>query len=72
MNKMIIQNDTDITDLEALRMIIMVVKEGRISNKGNRKQYCFVTQVVMAENDYTIIADLNKKSDKFIIRKRYE
>ena len=64
-NKLIIDNRTDISDMEALRMVIEVVEMGRISNDG--KQYCYGTSIAKGSLDIMIWAYLNKKSDRFVI-----
>ena len=73
MNKLIIDNRTELTDLYALALICKVVESGRISNKG--KQYCYLTTAEIKNKKYKIWTDLNKKSDRFVIttqEKMYE
>lgn len=65
MNKLIIDNRTELTDLEALTLVSRVVNQGRISNDG--KQYCYGTGITLDGNQYLIWTDLNKKSDRFVI-----
>ena len=65
MNKLIINNQSDLDDLDALRLIELVVSEGRISNNG--KQYCYATIVKVGGIEYAVYTDLNKTSDKFTI-----
>lgn len=64
-NKLIIDNRTELSDLEAMELVKAVVKEGRISNNG--KQYCYGTTVQIDESLYGIWTDLNAKSDRFVI-----
>lgn len=66
-NKLIIQNDTNLSDLQALPYVIGVVGGGRISN--DNKQYCYGTRF---KNGIMVYTDLNKKSDRFVIRKEQE
>lgn len=65
MNKIIIDNKTELTDMETVILVRNVVQRGRISNKN--KQYCYGTQIALQGKNYMIYTDLNKKSDRFII-----
>jgi hypothetical protein len=65
MNKIIIDNRTELTDLETLCLVDIVIKQGRISNNG--KQYCYVTVIKVEGIKYAIYTYLNKKSDRFVI-----
>ena len=65
MNKLIIDNRTELTDLEAVTLISKVINQGRISNGG--KQYCYGTGITIEDKEYMIWTDLNKKSDRFVI-----
>lgn len=38
MGKVIIHNKSDLTDFQALNMVLVVMQKGRISNQG--KEYC--------------------------------
>jgi hypothetical protein len=64
-NKLIIDNRTDLSDFNALIAVINVVRDGRISNDG--KQYCYLTSMPINEKQYVVSTDLNKKSDRFVI-----
>jgi len=69
MSKIIIRNDSDLGDAEAIMLVAKVVSDGRISN--NDKQYCYVTQFTMnaadsdESNKFIVVTGLNKKSDTF-------
>lgn len=65
MNKLIINNQSDLDDLDALRLIELVVSEGRISNNG--KQYCRATIAKVGGVEYAVYTHMNKMSDKFTI-----
>ena len=65
MNKLIIENRTELTDLDAVRLVGKVIDTGRVSNDG--KQYCYGTGVHFEGKDYMIHTDLNKRSDRFVI-----
>jgi hypothetical protein len=67
MNKIIIDNRTELTDLESTTLVCRVIELGRISN--NDKQYCYGTSVTIGEVNYMVWTDLNKKSDRFVITK---
>lgn len=68
MSKIIIQNDSSISDSEAILRVFSVIQEGRISASRYGAQYCFATRF----KDCMVISDKNKKSDRFIIRDNYE
>lgn len=65
MNKLIIDNRTELTDLEAVTLVSRVIAQGRISNNG--EQYCYGTRITIEDKEYMIWTDLNKKSDRFVI-----
>lgn len=65
MNKLIIDNRTDLSDLDAVKLVSKVIKTGRISNSG--RQYCYGTVITVKSKEYMIWTDINKKSDKFVI-----
>jgi len=65
MNKFIIDNRTDLSDMDAIRAVQKVIAMGRISNNG--KQYCHVSVVRLNNKEYNVYSLLNKKSDRFVI-----
>ena len=65
MNKLIIDNKTELTDLEAVRLVESVITQGRISNDG--KQYCYGTTFTYKQKSFVVWTDKNKKSDRFVI-----
>jgi hypothetical protein len=65
MNKLIIDNRTELTDFEAVVLVSRIIKRGRISNNG--KQYCLGTGITIEDREYMVWTDLNKKSDRFVI-----
>jgi len=65
MNKLIIDNKTELTDLDAITLVKTVISEGRISNNG--KQYCYGTEITIKNKKYMVWTYLNKKSDRFVI-----
>jgi len=63
MGKLIIENRTDMPDLEAMWYVMEVMRDGRVSNDG--KQYCYAT--VWKHSKIVVYTDLNKKSDRFVV-----
>jgi type VI protein secretion system component Hcp len=62
MGKLIIENRSKVSDIEALQAVQMVMESGRISNQG--KQYCYFSTTL---NNLGIASFLNKKSDRFVV-----
>ena len=69
MNKFIIDNRTELSDLEIFSMIFQVIEAGKLSNED--KQYAYLTTFYDSAKaeEYHIVCQLNKKSEKFIIYK---
>ena len=67
MSKIIIHNDTDMSDIEAMWYILEVLREGRVSNFG--KQDCYATRW---SDGTVVLAGLNKNSDRFVVYKESE
>ena len=65
MNRIIINNKTELDDARALHLVSHVIKMGRISK--NDKQYCYATLFNLDEGEFGVITRLNKKSDSFTI-----
>ena len=65
MGKVIIDNQSDLSDIEAMDMVATVMTGGRVSNDG--KQYCYATTFTVDHERYAVYTDLNKKSDKFLL-----
>ena len=63
MSKIIIKNQTEISDIDVLTLIQRVIKNGRISN--NNKQYCYLTSFSIDNKEYHVVTDLRKCSDVF-------
>jgi len=63
--KIIITNDTNLSDAEALSRVLRIVQDGRVSADGSR--YCFLT---LWNDDVVIYADLTRTgTDTFCIKK---
>jgi hypothetical protein len=67
MAKIIIDNRSDLTDLESIKIVYDVIRCGRISN--DNKQYCYMSIFMLDGSRYQVSTDLNKKSDRFVITK---
>lgn len=69
MNKFIIDNRTELSDLEIFSMLLQVIKAGKLSNKD--RQYAYLTTFYdhTKTEEYHIVSQLNEKSEKFIIHK---
>ena len=66
MEKIIIENRTDMLMRDAIYYVKHVISQGRISESAGKKQYCFVT----TWKDGTVVyAHKNKGSDRFVISK---
>lgn len=62
MNKIIINNKTKLNDEEALKLVLLVIAEGRIS--GNGKCYCYATSF---KNSKVVVYAEKRKNDIFTI-----
>jgi len=68
MSKIIIENRSDLTDIDVIDVVKSLIAIGRVSNNG--KQYCYLSTFVRPNGgNYQISTDLNKKSDRFLIVK---
>ena len=71
MSKIIVENRSKtLDDIDAFRLVLKVIKGGRVSN--DNKQYCYLTSFNygVACQNYMVATDLNKKSDRFIVYDR--
>lgn len=64
MGRIIIDNRTDMPDVEAFAYVERVMKDGRISNYDT--QYCYAT--TWSDGVY-VLSRLNKCSDSFVVGK---
>jgi hypothetical protein len=64
MEKLIIENRSNLSMEDALIRVKHVVSDGKISKTGKGKQYCFMT--TWSDGTY-VCADKNKKSDRLIV-----
>lgn len=66
-DKLILENKTELPMVDFLTLAIDVIKMGRISN--DEKQFCYLTSYNIEGEEYHIVSDLNKKSDKLTLYK---
>lgn len=64
-NRIIVENRSDLDDIEALLAVQTVMNGGRISNDG--KQYCYYSVMTIDDKRIGVATDLNKRSDRFIV-----
>jgi hypothetical protein len=62
-SKIIIQNDSSRSDIQALQYVISVIRPGRISDDG--KAYPFANTFL---DGVVVYATRNYKSDKFVVQ----
>ena len=65
MSKIIIDNRSDISDIEAIILVEDVISDGRVSDAG--KSYCFVSVFTKGKEKTAVYARRNKESDTFIV-----
>lgn len=67
MGRIIINNESQATDFQAMDLVRRVMDQGRISNFD--KQYSYATAFNVEDNaghhEYIVISSLNEKSDSF-------
>ncbi len=65
MSRVIIQNDSKQSDYNALRAVLDVVVDGRLSDNG--KCYCYIT--TFPKRELLVAADVTRTgTDKFIVQ----
>jgi hypothetical protein len=63
MGRIIINNKSDLPDVDVVYLVARIINNGRVSNNG--KQYCYLA--THQDDKYHIVSDLRKRSDSFII-----
>ena len=71
MNRIIINNRTELTDIQAMEYVLGVIKMGRISGM-TENQYCYLTSFKKEGIEYHVVTDLRKKSDSFTLYKLHQ
>lgn len=59
----------NISDEIAIELVGAVIRQGRISKKGDKMYYCWATQITYRDEDYTVYVRDNRKSDCFVVTK---
>jgi hypothetical protein len=67
LSKIIIENRSKMSDEEAMLRVMEVVKIGRISGTGDKKQYCYHTRFACGFGFCAVSAFKNKASDRFVV-----
>ena len=67
MNRIIINNESDLSDMQSLELIKIVIASGRVSN--DNKQYCCLTEINRLGSVYKVWTSLLKSGDSFTIVK---
>ena len=65
MGKLIIKNNSSLSDRDAMRVVGRVIEEGRLSDNG--KSYCYLSIYNLKPNKIAVLARLNKNSDTLVL-----
>ena len=65
MGKLIIKNNSSLSDRDAMRVVGKVIEEGRVSDNG--KSYCYLSIYNLKPNKIAVSARVNKNSDTLIL-----
>ena len=57
----------NIPDDIAIELVGIVIRQGRISQKG--KCYCWATKITYQDEEYTVYVRDNRKTDCFVVTK---
>lgn len=60
----------NIPDDIAIELVASVIRQGRISQQGGRKYYCWVTQISYMDEEYVVYTRDNRKTDCFVVTKK--
>jgi hypothetical protein len=63
--KLIIQNQSELTDIDAIGLVYKVIANGKISENG--KSYCYATTFKIKKNKYVVYANGNQDKTNFTI-----
>lgn len=58
-----------IPDDVAIKLVGIVIRQGRISKGKDRMYYCWVTKMTYQDEDYTVYVRDNRKTDCFVVTK---
>jgi len=65
MEKLIVENRSNLDLKDAIILIKSVLDEGKISNEG--KQHCYLTTFTFKGDKFSVHSILNKKSERLVI-----
>ena len=60
----------NIPDDIAIELVGIVIRQGRISKKGDRDYYCWATIITYQDEEYAVYVRDNRKTDCFLVTKR--
>ena len=60
----------NIPDEIAIELVGVVIRQGRISESGGKKYYCWVTTITYRDEDYVVYVRDNRKTDCFVVTKK--
>lgn len=59
-----------IPDEIAIELVGIVIRQGRISKKGDKMYYCWATEIEYNNERYMVYARDNRKTDCFVVTKK--
>tara|TARA_R110002073_G_scaffold331631_1_gene516574 strand:+ start:2670 stop:2888 length:219 start_codon:yes stop_codon:yes gene_type:complete len=65
MGKLIIRNESSLSDIQAIEIVGKVIEEGRISDNG--KSYCYLSIYNLQPTKVAVSVRRNGKSDTFVL-----
>ncbi len=60
----------NISDEIAIELVGSVIRQGRISKQGDKKYYCWATEIEHDDNKYMVYVRDNRKTDCFVVTKK--
>jgi hypothetical protein len=66
--KIIIQNQSELIDIDVIGLVYKVIATGRISENG--KSYCYATTFKLKKNKYVVYANSTIDKTNFTIEKQ--
>lgn len=57
----------NISDEIAIELVGIVIRQGRISKKGNKMYYCWATEIEYDNERYIVYVRDNRKTDCFVV-----
>lgn len=59
----------NISDEIAIKLVDIVIRQGKISKGKDKMYYCWATEITYANEDYIVYTRNNRKNDCFIVSK---